>query len=109
MEEYQEIDSVEQDPLDISQKDENKNQNNNERCSAENSSSTINGTSSSTSDLSKVEPHENSSTLPKNIIITNIPQVGLVYTCELCGRTFLSAGASASHACEFKDSSEDEK
>lgn len=104
IEEYQVIESVEQDPLDISQKDEIKNENNNKQCRAENSSTVVR-----TGGEVSTEHHQNNSALPKSILITNIPEVGLVYTCELCGRTFLSPAAGAAHAGQCKDSSEDEK
>ncbi|XP_046673487.1 uncharacterized protein LOC124362763 [Homalodisca vitripennis] len=38
--------------------------------------------------------------LPKYILVTNIPRVGNVYTCEHCGRTFLSPQPASLHVCE---------
>lgn len=38
--------------------------------------------------------------LPPNILVTNIPRVGFVYTCENCARTFLASDSASRHLCD---------
>lgn len=45
--------------------------------------------------------------LPTYILVTNIPRVGFVYTCEKCGRTFLSPQPASLHTCYDVDIPED--
>lgn len=45
-----------------------------------------------------VESRENK--LPANILVTNIPRVGFVYTCENCARTFLASDSASRHICD---------
>uniref|UniRef100_A0A1B6MMV5 Uncharacterized protein n=1 Tax=Graphocephala atropunctata TaxID=36148 RepID=A0A1B6MMV5_9HEMI len=44
----------------------------------------------------------------KYILVTNIPRVGNVYTCEKCGRTFLSPQPASLHVCHA-NSNEDNR
>lgn len=48
-------------------------------------------------------------TLPSHILVTNIPRVGLVYTCEKCARTFLSSQPASLHVCDCQGNNEDVK
>lgn len=49
-------------------------------------------------DVNKLESEDNK--LPPNILVTNIPRVGFVYTCENCARTFLASDSASRHVCE---------
>lgn len=49
-------------------------------------------------DVNKLESGENK--LPPNILVTNIPRVGFVYTCENCARTFLASDSASRHSCD---------
>lgn len=56
--------------------------------------------------LKNDRPNENI-TLPNHILVTNIPRVGLVYTCEKCARTFLSSQPASLHNCDSQENDDD--
>lgn len=103
--EYQSLDEIENDPLYISpekntgeKKDVLSQVKNSqtETCMAENDS------------CIKEKTNENI-TLPSHILVTNIPRVGLVYTCENCARTFLSPQPASLHDCDCQGNDQDVK
>lgn len=105
VDECQSLDVIENDPLCISP---NKNTGEKEDflCQVKNRQTE---TSKADNDTVVKERTNENIALPSHILVTNIPRVGSVYTCEKCARTFLSSQPASLHVCDSQGSNEDVK
>lgn len=105
VDECQSLDVIENDPLCISP-DKNTGEKEDFVCQVKNSKTE---TSKAENDIVVKEKTNENITLPSHILVTNIPRVGLVYTCEKCARTFLSSQPASLHICDYQGNNEDVK
>lgn len=89
VDEYENIGDIENDPLGLPVVETNENQNNNK----------IVLDAKIKNEQEKENLTKDEIKLPAYILVTNIPRVGFVYTCEKCGRTFLSPQPASLHTC----------